>query len=116
MGRLIDADRLKAHYCWWAGGSKEMSIDEAKKTFDTIIDVQPTVDIDAITESHEKIGYDKGYRDGYAQATVDAVKVVRCKDCKYYYEQPRGFSPICELTRSRAEKEGFCAWGKKKDE
>ena len=56
MGRLIDADRLKAHYCWWAGGSKEMSIDEAKKTFDTIIDVQPT---------------------------VDAVEVVRCKDCKY---------------------------------
>lgn len=44
MGRLIDADRLKAHYCWWAGGSKEMSIDEAKKTFDTIIDVQPTAD------------------------------------------------------------------------
>lgn len=48
--------------------------------------------------------------------TVDAVEVVRCKDCKYYFEQPRGFSPICELTRSRAEKEGFCSWGKKKDE
>ena len=44
MGRLIDADRLKAHYCWWAGGTKEMTIDEAKKTFDTIIDVQPTVE------------------------------------------------------------------------
>lgn len=44
MGRLIDADRLKAHYCWWAGGSKEMSIDEAKKTFDTIIDLQPPAD------------------------------------------------------------------------
>ena len=73
--RLIDADRLKAHYCWWSGGSKEMTIDEAKKTFDTIVDVQPTVDIDAITESHEKIGYDKGFRDGYAQATVDAEPV-----------------------------------------
>lgn len=44
MGRLIDADRLKAHYCWWAGGSKEMSIDEAKRDFDAIIGVQPTVD------------------------------------------------------------------------
>ena len=31
----------------------------------------PTVDIDAITESHEKIGYDKGFRDGYAQATSE---------------------------------------------
>lgn len=80
--RLIDADRLKAHYCWWSGGTKEMTIDEAKKTFDTIIDVQPTVDIDAITESHEKIGYDKGFRDGYAQATVDTEPVVRCKDCR----------------------------------
>ena len=87
MGRLIDADRLKAHYCWWSGGTKEMTIDEAKKTFDTIIDVQPTVDIDAITESHEKIGYDKGFRDGYAQAAVDAKPVVRCKDCKYYDAQ-----------------------------
>lgn len=48
MGRLIDADRLKAHYCWWAGGSKEMSIDEAKKTFDTIIDVQPTVEAEPV--------------------------------------------------------------------
>ena len=53
--RLIDADRLKAHYCWWSGGTKEMTIDEAKKTFDTIVDVQPT---------------------------VDAVEVVRCKDCR----------------------------------
>ena len=58
MGRLIDADRLKAHYCWWAGGSKEMSIDEAKKTFDTIIDVQPTVEqpqtnaTENVTERH----------------------------------------------------------------
>lgn len=58
MGRLIDAERLKAHYCWWAGGGREMSIDEAKKTFDTIIDVQPT---------------------------VDAVEVVRCKDCRHFH-------------------------------
>jgi len=52
MGRLIDADRLKAHYCWWAGGSKEMSIDEAKKTFDTIIDIQPTVDAEPVRHGH----------------------------------------------------------------
>ena len=73
MSRLIDADKLKQHYAWWEGGSREMTMDEAKRNFDTIIDVQPIVDIDAITESHEKIGYDKGLRDGYAQATVDAV-------------------------------------------
>lgn len=41
MGRLIDADRLKAHYCWWENGTGEMTLDEAKKNFDTIIDLQP---------------------------------------------------------------------------
>ena len=41
--RLIDADKLKAHYAWWKGGSREMTMDEAKSDFDTIIDLQPTV-------------------------------------------------------------------------
>ena len=72
--RLISAEKLKEHYAWWENGTAEMTLAEAKRNFDTIIDVQPTV-VDAITESHEKIGYDKGYRDGYAQATVDAEPV-----------------------------------------
>ncbi len=42
--RIIDADRLKAHYSWWKGGGREMTMDEAKNDFDTIIDLQPTVD------------------------------------------------------------------------
>ena len=57
MSRLIDADKLKQHYAWWAGGTRETTMDEAKRDFDTIIDVQPT---------------------------VDAVEVVRCKDCEFY--------------------------------
>lgn len=36
MGRLIDADRLKAHYAWWGEDS------DKKRTFDTIVDLQPT--------------------------------------------------------------------------
>ncbi len=42
--RLIDADKLKAHYSWWKGGSMEMTMDEAKSDFDCIIDLQPTVE------------------------------------------------------------------------
>lgn len=42
MSRLIDADKLKQHYAWWAGGSGEMTLDEAKKNFDCIVDVQST--------------------------------------------------------------------------
>ena len=35
--RLIDADRLKAHYAWWGEN------DDEKQLFDSIIDQQPTV-------------------------------------------------------------------------
>lgn len=42
--KLIDADKLKAHYAWWKGGTREMTMDEAKNDFDTIIDLQPTVE------------------------------------------------------------------------
>lgn len=33
-------------------------------------------DLDKITEEHEKIGYGKGFRDGYAQAMEEAIKAV----------------------------------------
>ena len=36
MLKLIDADKLKKHYAWWDN--------EDKKIFDTIVDLQPTVD------------------------------------------------------------------------
>ncbi len=34
--RLIDADKLKKHYAWWNN--------EEQRTFDQIVDAQPTVD------------------------------------------------------------------------
>ena len=87
MGRLIDADRLKAHYCWWAGGSKEMSIDEAKKTFDTIIDIQPT---------------------------VDAVEVVRCKDCKWRGGLGCAVRIVDESDRPKDD--DYCSWGERRED
>lgn len=87
MGRLIDADRLKAHYCWWAGGSKEMSIDEAKKTFDTIIDVQPTVDV---------------------------VPVVRCKDC--VHRQANLMCEYKDYRVVSQEDTDFCSWGERRED
>lgn len=44
MARLIDADKLKKHYAWWKGGTRELTMDEAKSDFDTIIDLQPTIE------------------------------------------------------------------------
>lgn len=42
--RLIWADALKKHYAWWKDGGYEMTLDEAKNCFDTIVNLQPTVD------------------------------------------------------------------------
>ena len=53
MPRLIDADKLKAHYAWW-----DFSDDDDRRNkhiFDSIVDLQPTADV---------------------------VEVVRCKDCR----------------------------------
>ena len=86
MGRLIDADKLKQHYSWWGGliGDDFVSeLVEQKKVFDTIVDVQPT---------------------------VDAVEVVRCKDCKY--NNPFG----CDTHNVIVSDSFFCAYGERKDE
>ena len=47
--------------------------------------------------------------------TVDAVEVVRCKDCEYWKEGSGifDFSPYCELTATKCDGEHFCSWGEK---
>lgn len=73
-GRLIYADKLKAHYAWWKGGTREMTMDEAKNDFDTIVDLQPTVELKPIMIDGEEYltgadynAYLKGYKDGQAE-------------------------------------------------
>lgn len=41
--RLIDADKLKAHYAWWGNEYASDELKERKRDFDTIIDLQPTL-------------------------------------------------------------------------
>ena len=45
---------------------------------------------------------------------VDAVQVVRCRECEYYVET-NGRIGTCELTISGAKDDGFCAWGVRKN-
>lgn len=40
--RLIDADKLKQHYSWWAFQDYDLRIQ--KDIFDDIVDVQPTIE------------------------------------------------------------------------
>ena len=89
MSRLIDADKLKQHYAWWENGTAEMTLDEAKKTFDTIVDVQPT---------------------------VDAEPVMRCKDCEYWVETDVPIFHLCArgMTITTLNADDYCSRGKKK--
>lgn len=47
--------------------------------------------------------------------TVDAVPVIRCKDCKYYEETDETIG-TCLLTESGAHVKGYCSWAERKEE
>ena len=49
---------------------------------------------------------------------VDAVEVVRCKDCKYY-EHPEyyggGTKDVCRTFKRQTKEDDFCSYGERKD-
>lgn len=45
------------------------------------------------------------------KSTADVVKVVRCKDCKYF-DQAEKY--CCDFLT--AEEDGFCKWGKRRED
>lgn len=50
--------------------------------------------------------------------TIDAVPVVRCKDCKYW-ENGKGYEPYCNHwgnMMSETEPDYFCSYGERKDD
>ena len=49
--------------------------------------------------------------------TVDAVQVVRCKDCKMFYMKKDIFwkVPWCKTWHRGTIETMFCGWGKRKD-
>ena len=50
--------------------------------------------------------------------TVDAVPVVRCKDCKHYHADPWGYGNcVFEGGVSRRTKTSdFCSWGERRED
>lgn len=50
--------------------------------------------------------------------SVDAVEVVRCKDCKYY-EHPEyyggGTKDVCRTFKRQMREDDFCSYGGRKD-
>lgn len=48
------------------------------------------------------------------QPTIDAVPVVRCKDCKHC-NPTEGGSPLCTYHRIACSYNDFCSYGERKD-
>lgn len=77
------------------------------------------VDLDAVIDCLEvEWGYEGIREDLYSLPVVDAVPVVRCKDCKYgdYDSKPDG-AMVCLRTKDgfwRKETD-FCSYGERKD-
>lgn len=75
MKRYIDTEIIaKIVFDYWKECERiERIIPVIKRAiiYKSTADVVERKDLDKITETHEKIGYEKGYRDGYAQAIED---------------------------------------------
>ena len=76
------------------------------------------VDLDAVIDCLEvEWGYEGIREDLYSLPVVDAVPVVRCKDCEYSYDDIRGMCCShgvcvdCEVTQNF-----YCAYGKRRAE
>ena len=111
MSRLIDADKLKQHYAWWENGTAEMTLAEAKRNFDVIIDVQPTVDAVPL-EDYKSM---EQTVNKLTKALADAEPVVRCKDCKYW-EYDVIFSDGWCRGKHQGNPSWFCADGERRED
>lgn len=88
MSRYIDADKLKKHYSWWQGGTLAKTLDEMKRDFDTIVDLQPTIEAEPIKHGRW-IKVDK--------------HTVKCSECSNYLDMrgvnagrgDAGYCPNC---------------------
>ena len=105
--RLISADKLKAHYAWWEGGTLEKSLDEMKKDFDTIVDLQPTVEAEP-----------KGsFYDGYAYCLMDFGKdIVLCRDCKHHEDEEPGMVYCPKIVGGWVSNYFYCGDAERVDE
>ena len=86
------------------------------------------IDADALIAKEERRELDK-YIDGercyemvvptwaiYEAPTIDAVEVVRCKECKHRYETGVTFKFYgCDFLDAEYHDNGFCSYGERKD-
>lgn len=102
MAKIINADKLKKHYSWWKNGTAVMTLDEAMKTFNQIIDIQPEV---IIADKEEK-----SEATWVPCATSEHYKCSNCNSrAPYYWDKENQcyeewLSPICPECGSKISK------------
>lgn len=100
--RLIDAEEAYKVLTDYYHHRTEIQHKALKEAIERV----PIADIDAITESHERTGYDRGFRDGYAQATsevrhghweryLEVGLKWRCSECTSRFITPFNYCPNC---------------------
>ena len=98
--RLIDADKLSEKITEW----QEQALNKAY-TINPISQHEKWEVWSAIFNERTAFMHD------IADApTIDAVYVVRCKDCKYRQEN------TCDYSAVWTRPNGFCQWGERKDD
>lgn len=90
MARLIDADAIEKEIYKWMPKDQETWMDgEIPPIENLIVSIMMTIQ---------------------EQETIDAVPVIRCKDCTYY----RGDHKYC-VNDMFAIENGFCNWAERKE-
>ena len=91
MPRYIDADTLRVPFVNWLNAN--MGTEAMRHLMQEVID-----------------GIDEA-------PTVDAVEVVRCKDCKNWQQSVDGITKWCSVMRGRETKyDDFCSCGERREE
>lgn len=100
MGRLIDADELKDHL--FVGADYDKAIN------------------DGISKTDEEVfAFRCGWNDALKSVvqfapTVDAIEVVRCKDCQYSRPKKSGIKLHCAWWYRGVYEDDFCSSGKRR--
>jgi hypothetical protein len=83
------------------------------------------LDIDDYLEEFPECEWERGYNAAVrdiknlieAQDTIDAVPVVRCKDCKHFIRNEMDDTYCdCGGVLAFPEEHDFCSWGERKDD
>ena len=88
--RLIDANKLKKHYAWW-GNSGNPDLEQQKKDFDVIVDLQPTVEAEPIKHGRWKGMNKNKYNDDEATCSICGVTFASGYSNPYWWD----YCPNC---------------------